>query len=57
LKPLVALNVSQQVLGGIVGASRENVNGQLRVWQRAGLLELGKRRVVIRDLEALEELI
>jgi hypothetical protein len=43
-------------MGSIVGASRENVNKQLRAWQRAGLLELGKRRIVIRDLEALEEL-
>jgi len=48
--------VSQQELGDIVSASRENVNKQLRVWQRAGLLELGKRLVVIRDLAALEQL-
>ena len=50
------LRVSQQELSGIVGASRENVNKQLRAWQRAGLLELGKRRIVIRDLDALEGL-
>jgi CRP-like cAMP-binding protein len=48
------LRVSQQELSGMVGASRENVNKQLRTWQRAGLLELGKRRIVIRDLAALE---
>ena len=55
--PPFELLVSQQELSGIAGASRENVNKQLRVWQRAGFLELGKRRVVIRDIEALEELI
>ena len=55
-KPPFQLSVSQQELGDIVSASRENVNKQLRVWQRAGLLELGKRLVVIRDLAALEQL-
>ncbi|MGE5270693.1 MAG: Crp/Fnr family transcriptional regulator [Thiohalocapsa sp.] len=55
--PPVELHVSQQELGGIVGASRENVNKQLRVWQRAGVLDLGKRRIVLRDLDALEEFI
>lgn len=56
-KSPLRLHVSQQELGSIVGASRENVNKQLRAWQRAGLLDLGKRLVVIRDLEALEELV
>ena len=52
--PPFVLAVSQHELSGVVGASRENVNKQLRAWQRAGLLELGKRRIVIRDLHALE---
>ena len=51
------VRVSQQELGGIIGASRENVNKQLRAWQRAGLLELGKRVIVISDPDALEALI
>jgi CRP/FNR family transcriptional regulator, cyclic AMP receptor protein len=55
--PPFLVNVSQQELSGIVGASRENVNKQLRMWQRAGLLELRKRRIVICDFEALERLI
>jgi CRP/FNR family transcriptional regulator, cyclic AMP receptor protein len=54
--PPFVLNVSQREMSSIVGASRENVNKQLRTWQRAGLLELGKRRIVIRDLDALEEI-
>ena len=56
-RPPLQLHVSQQELGGLVGASRENVNKQLRAWQRAGLLDLGKRLVVIRDLDAIEELV
>lgn len=56
-EPRFQLEVSQQELGGIVGASREKVNKQLRVWQRAGFLELGKRRITIHDVDALEELI
>jgi CRP-like cAMP-binding protein len=55
--PPFLLRVSQQELSDIVGAARENVNKLLRAWQRAGLLELGKRRVVIRDLDALERLV
>lgn len=54
--PPYVLLVSQRELSSIVGASRENVNKQLGTWQRAGLLELGKRRIVIRDLAALEAL-
>ncbi len=54
--PPLVLRVSQQEISSIVGASRENVNKQLRTWQRAGLLELGKRRIVIRNLDALEDL-
>ena len=52
--PPFLLNISQQELSDIVGAARENVNKLLRTWQRAGLLELRKRRIVIRDLDALE---
>jgi CRP-like cAMP-binding protein len=56
-QPRFQLQVSQQELGGIIGASREKVNKQLRVWERAGVLELGKRRIVLCDLTALEKLI
>jgi len=53
----VYLRVSQNELGGIAGASRENVNKQLHVWQAAGLVELGKRLIVIHDLDRFEDLI
>ena len=55
-RPRCELRVSQQELSSIIGASREHVNKQLRTWQRVGLLELGKRLVVVRDLDALEAL-
>src|SRR5712691_6808871 len=57
VKPPFQVGVSQLELSSIVGAARENVNKQLRAWQRAGLLELGKRIIVIPDLDALEALI
>jgi CRP/FNR family transcriptional regulator, cyclic AMP receptor protein len=53
----VDLRVSQQELGNIVGGSRESVNKQLQIWQKAGLLTLGKGSIVIRDLAALERLV
>jgi CRP-like cAMP-binding protein len=54
VRPPFQVCVSQLELSGIVGAARENVNKQLRAWQRAGMLELGKRMIVIPDLEAFE---
>jgi CRP/FNR family transcriptional regulator, cyclic AMP receptor protein len=53
----VDLHVSQQELGNIVGGSRESVNKQLQVWQKQGLLSLGKGSIVIRDRAALERLV
>jgi CRP/FNR family cyclic AMP-dependent transcriptional regulator len=50
----VALHITQQQLAGMVGASRESVNKQLHVWQVAGLLQLGKRLIVIPDVDAIE---
>lgn len=51
-----ALRISQQELAGMVGASRESVNKQLRGWEQAGVLRLGKRLIEIPDLAALEAL-
>ena len=55
--PRVQLEVSQHHLSLMVGASREKVNRQLGAWQRVGLLELGKRRVMILDLDGLKDCI
>jgi len=52
----VALRITQQELAGMVGAARESVNKQLHVWQKEGVLRLGKRLIEIDDLDALEAL-
>src|SRR5215469_14466881 len=52
----IALRITQQELAGMVGAARESVNKQLHVWQKEGVLKLGKRLIEIADIEALEAL-
>ena len=48
------LHISQSELGHIVGSSRESVNKQLQAWHKAGLIELAKGSIVIRDAAAIE---
>lgn len=50
------LQVSQAELARMLGVSREFVNKQLVTWRDAGIIELGRRRLVVRDREALEQL-
>jgi CRP-like cAMP-binding protein len=52
----IALHITQQDLAGMVGAARESVNKQLHVWQKEGVLRLGKRLIEIADIDALEAL-
>jgi CRP-like cAMP-binding protein len=52
----VVLRITQQELAGMVGAARESVNKQLHVWQKEGVLRLGKRLIEIDKLDALEAL-
>ena len=52
----IALRITQQELAGMVGAARESVNKQLHVWQKEGILRLGKRLIEIPDLDRLETL-
>lgn len=51
------LHLSQSELGNIVGSSRESINKQLQVWQRAGLIEIAKGAIVIRDAAAIGMLV
>jgi CRP/FNR family transcriptional regulator, cyclic AMP receptor protein len=55
-KPVV-LHVTQRELGNMVGGARESVNRQLQAWQKAGLIELGKGTIAIRDLTGLHRLV
>ena len=52
----VVLRITQQDLAGMVGAARESVNKQLHIWQKEGVLRLGKRLIEIADIEALDML-
>jgi CRP-like cAMP-binding protein len=52
----ITLRITQQELAGMVGATRESVNKQLHVCQSAGVLRLGKRLIVIPDIDAIEAL-
>lgn len=51
------LHLSQTELGNIIGITRESVNKQLKLWQRAGFIDLAKESIVIRDATALQQLI
>ena len=51
------LHLSQRELANIVGSSRESVNKQLQNWHRAGLIDLAKGAIVIRDAAAIGRLV
>jgi len=51
----VALPLSQDELAGWTGASREAVSKALRTLRDRGLIETGRRRVVIHDIEGLRK--
>lgn len=51
------LSISQSELARMLGVSREFVSKQLAIWREAGIIELGRRRLTVRDERALEQLI
>jgi len=50
------IRISQNELASLLGAARESINKQLHAWQRAGVVELGKREIAILDRTALPAL-
>jgi CRP/FNR family cyclic AMP-dependent transcriptional regulator len=52
----IALRLSQQELGELVGATRESVNKHLGDWTRQGILKLSVGRMVIADMESVRRL-
>jgi CRP/FNR family transcriptional regulator, cyclic AMP receptor protein len=50
------VHITQSELAGLLGAARESVNKHLHAWERAGLLKLGNREIVIPDISAVERL-
>ena len=53
----ITIPISQHDLGNMVGASRETVNKQLALWRSAGVLDTGRGTLVIRNPDALRDLI
>ncbi|QFG24869.1 Crp/Fnr family transcriptional regulator [Actinomadura sp. WMMB 499] len=51
----ITLNLSQEELAGWVGASREAVSKALRHLRERNLVETGRRRLIVHDLQALRE--
>ena len=51
----VPLRISQNDLARMLGLSREFVGKQLVAWRAAGIVELGRRRLTIRDVQALRK--
>jgi CRP/FNR family cyclic AMP-dependent transcriptional regulator len=52
----LGFRLSQVDLGNYVNLSRENVNRQLGEWERAGLVEVARGRIAIRDEEGLRRI-
>lgn len=51
------LKISQSDLGQLMGVSRESINKSLQGWRRDNLIDLGRGKIIILDVEGLEELI
>jgi CRP/FNR family transcriptional regulator, cyclic AMP receptor protein len=47
------IRISQEQLGGYVGAARETVNRQLQEWRRQGILEMGRNRISLIKMNKL----
>ncbi|MBZ8134966.1 Crp/Fnr family transcriptional regulator [Afifella sp. IM 167] len=50
------LTVSQEELAALTGVTRETVNRQLQEWKEAGWLALGRKRLTVKDEEALRKI-
>jgi CRP-like cAMP-binding protein len=55
-KGAATLHLSQNDLARMLGVSREFVSKQLTLWRDAGIVELGRRRLTVRNPKALERL-
>jgi CRP/FNR family transcriptional regulator, cyclic AMP receptor protein len=52
----IAIKLSQQELGDLVGATRESVNKHLKDWARQGIVELDGGRMIISDIDSVRRL-
>ena len=51
------VRLSQEELAHTLGVSREMVSRQLTVWREAGVIEVGRGRIVLRDPAALDRIV
>ena len=51
----IKLSVTQKDLAGMIGATRESVNKELRILREKNLISLSGNTIVIDDLEALKQ--
>jgi CRP-like cAMP-binding protein len=52
----VELHLPQQDLADLVGTTRESINKQLRSWEEAGWIELGRGRIVLKRPDAIADI-
>jgi CRP-like cAMP-binding protein len=52
----IAIKLSQQELGDLIGATRESINKHLSDWTRQGFLRLQSGRLIIADIEGVRRL-
>lgn len=52
----MVVHASQEELAALAGVTRETVNRQLQRWKRAGVLALGRGRLIIHDLDDFRRL-
>jgi len=52
-----SVRLSQRELAQMLGVTREFVGKQLAIWREAGIVELGRRHLIVRDERALEQLV
>jgi CRP-like cAMP-binding protein len=51
------IRLSQEELARTLGVSREIVSRQLSAWRDAGVVEIGRGRIVVRDVGALDRIV
>jgi len=52
---MIRLNVTQSTVAGMIGATRESVNKELRLLREQGIVEISEKRIMIRDMEMLRK--
>lgn len=54
--PVNELHLTQQELASLVGASRESVSRILKAFERQGIVQLGRGRIILQDLSRLRQI-